>query len=328
MEPPLVLLLSYLVFYGTGAAAAAAASPPRFNSIFSFGNSYADTGNFVLQCAGLPSVPFNQSPYGETFFRRPTGRASDGRLIIDFIAEALGVPLLPPFLSSRQPPQDMSRGANFAIVGGTALDVGFFLRRNAASVPPFRSSLRVQIGWFRRLKKRLLCNANATAPTRSLFVVGELGSNDYAYILAGASAHAEAGGRGGEIRSGVGDAAGGVPTDGADQVRSGREAAAGGHEREERDGVLRPADGVLAAAQRAGGVPQLDAAGGRRPLAPKVPDHQARLRRLLPAGGAAPPAARQVRVHRGAHPGVLRRRRAIQLQPRGSLWLTWRDRLP
>lgn len=270
-------------------------------------------------------------------------------------AEALGVPLLPPFLSSRQPPQDMSRGANFAIVGGTALDVGFFLRRNAASVPPFRSSLRVQIGWFRRLKqKRSLCNATAgagagckdddrlAAVRRSLFVVGELGSNDYAYILAGgkslreaksfvpevvkaictgievyiqmhvsvnfvrlplhastccrtASAHAEAGGRGGEIRSGVGDAAGGVPADGADQVRRGREAAAGGHEREERDGVLRPADGVLAAAQRAGGVPQLDAAGGRRPLAPKVPGHQARLRRLLPAGGAAPPAARQVR---------------------------------
>ncbi|PWZ08685.1 GDSL esterase/lipase [Zea mays] len=107
-------------------------------------------------------------------------------------AEALGVPLLPPFLSSRQPPQDMSRGANFAIVGGTALDVGFFLRRNAASVPPFRSSLRVQIGWFRRLKKRLLCNANATAPTRSLFVVGELGSNDYAYILAGGKSLREA----------------------------------------------------------------------------------------------------------------------------------------
>jgi hypothetical protein len=79
--PLTVLLLSCLVHGGTGAAA----TPPRFNSIFSFGNSYADTGNFVLQCAGLPSVPFNQSPYGETFFRRPTGRPSDGRLIIDFI---------------------------------------------------------------------------------------------------------------------------------------------------------------------------------------------------------------------------------------------------
>lgn len=120
-------------------------------------------------------------------------------------AEALGVPLLPPFLSSRQPPQDMSRGANFAIVGGTALDVGFFLRRNAASVPPFRSSLRVQIGWFRRLKqKRSLCNATAgagagckdddrlAAVRRSLFVVGELGSNDYAYILAGGKSLREA----------------------------------------------------------------------------------------------------------------------------------------
>jgi len=34
------------------------------------------------------------------------------------------------------------------------------------------------------------------------------------------------------------------------------------------------------------------------------------------------------RVHRGAYPGVLRRRRAIQLQPWSSLWLTWLHRLP
>jgi hypothetical protein len=93
----------------------------------------------------------------------------------------------------------LSRGANFAIVGGTALDVGFFLRRNAASVPPFRSSLRVQIGWFRRLK-RSLCNTTAASAAeckdrlmaRSLFVVGELGSNDYGYILAGGKSLQEA----------------------------------------------------------------------------------------------------------------------------------------
>jgi len=95
---------------------------------------------------------------------------------------------------------DFSRGANFAIVGGTALDVGFFLRRSAASVPPFRSSLRVQIGWFRRLK-RSLCNTTTAAAAagckdrlmaRSLFVVGELGSNDYGYILAGGKSLPEA----------------------------------------------------------------------------------------------------------------------------------------
>ena len=94
----------------------------------------------------------------------------------------------------------MSRGANFAIVGGTALDVGFFLRRNAASVPPFRSSLRVQIGWFRRLKRSLICNTTTAAAAagckdrlaNSLFVVGELGSNDYGYILAGGKSIQEA----------------------------------------------------------------------------------------------------------------------------------------
>jgi len=94
----------------------------------------------------------------------------------------------------------LSRGANFAIIGDTSLDVGFFLRRNAASVPPFRSSLRVQIGWFRRLK-RSLCNTTTAAAAagckdrlmaRSLFVVGELGSNDYGYILAGGKGLPEA----------------------------------------------------------------------------------------------------------------------------------------
>uniref|UniRef100_A0A0D3G4F6 Esterase n=1 Tax=Oryza barthii TaxID=65489 RepID=A0A0D3G4F6_9ORYZ len=98
--------------------------PPRFTSIFSFGSSYSDTGNFVLQSAGLPSIPFNHSPYGDTFFRRPTGRPSDGRLPIDFIAEALGLPLVPPFLAKEANDFGGGGGANFAIVGGTALDVG------------------------------------------------------------------------------------------------------------------------------------------------------------------------------------------------------------
>ncbi|EAY96955.1 hypothetical protein OsI_18874 [Oryza sativa Indica Group] len=162
--------------------------PPRFTSIFSFGSSYSDTGNFVLQSAGLPSIPFNHSPYGDTFFRRPTGRPSDGRLPIDFIAEALGLPLVPPFLAKEANDFGGGGGANFAIVGGTALDVGFFIRHNNASVPPFQSSLRVQIGWFRSLLRR---GGNATAAAAAerlataLFVVGEFGGSDYRYLLSG-----------------------------------------------------------------------------------------------------------------------------------------------
>ncbi|KAF8667045.1 hypothetical protein HU200_053219 [Digitaria exilis] len=92
-------------------------------------------------------------------------------------------------------------GANFAIVGGTALDVGFFLRHNAASVPPFRSSLRAQIGWFCNWLRRSSLCSNGTAGCEedrrrlvamSLFVVGELGMNDYGYLLAGGKSVREA----------------------------------------------------------------------------------------------------------------------------------------
>lgn len=53
--------------------------PCSFPAIFNFGDSNSDTG-------GL-SATFGQAPYpnGETYFRTPSGRYSDGRLIIDFI---------------------------------------------------------------------------------------------------------------------------------------------------------------------------------------------------------------------------------------------------
>nr|GLL45849.1 GDSL esterase/lipase At1g28590-like [Ipomoea trifida] len=58
-----------------------------YESIISFGDSLADTGNLLhLSQSNGHFVPSAAFPYGETFFHRPTGRYSDGRLIIDFIA--------------------------------------------------------------------------------------------------------------------------------------------------------------------------------------------------------------------------------------------------
>jgi hypothetical protein len=50
--------------------------------IFNFGDSNSDTGGM----AAVNGMNINL-PEGRTFFRRPTGRLSDGRLVIDFICE-------------------------------------------------------------------------------------------------------------------------------------------------------------------------------------------------------------------------------------------------
>lgn len=52
-----------------------------FDAIFAFGDSNTDTGGFY---AAFPSPP-QPSPFGMTYFNRPTGRAADGRLYIDFL---------------------------------------------------------------------------------------------------------------------------------------------------------------------------------------------------------------------------------------------------
>nr|GMD48654.1 GDSL esterase/lipase At1g28590-like [Ipomoea batatas] len=54
-----------------------------YTSIFAFGDSLTDVGNRVLLYPNHSHM--GEPPYGETFFHHPTGRCSDGRLIIDFI---------------------------------------------------------------------------------------------------------------------------------------------------------------------------------------------------------------------------------------------------
>ncbi|KAL2484497.1 GDSL esterase/lipase [Abeliophyllum distichum] len=82
-----------------------------FPAIFNLGDSNSDTG-------GL-SAAFGQAPppNGETFFHIPAGRFSDGRLLIDFISERLGLPYLSPYLDSMG--SNFSHGANFATAGST-----------------------------------------------------------------------------------------------------------------------------------------------------------------------------------------------------------------
>ncbi|CAD6238596.1 unnamed protein product [Miscanthus lutarioriparius] len=94
-------------------------APARPSSvvIFNFGDSNSDTGGM----AAVNGMNLNL-PEGRTFFRRPTGRLSDGRLVIDFICESLHTPYLSPYLKALG--ADFSNGVNFAIGGSTATPGG------------------------------------------------------------------------------------------------------------------------------------------------------------------------------------------------------------
>ncbi|XP_044973641.1 GDSL esterase/lipase At5g45910-like [Hordeum vulgare subsp. vulgare] len=152
--------------------AEAAPLPRYYNAIFSFGDSLSDTGNFVIINSGkLPNMPKFPPPYA---------RCSNGRLVIDFLAEALGVPLLPP---SANKGTNFSQGANFAVMGATALDLKYFKDNNVWSIPPFNTSMNCQLEWFHEVKETICSSPQECKDffTKALFVFGELGGNDYSF---------------------------------------------------------------------------------------------------------------------------------------------------
>ncbi|KAI3456177.1 hypothetical protein Pfo_012840 [Paulownia fortunei] len=155
--------------------------PPKYESIFSFGDSLADTGNLLL--SGALNFPvIGKLPYGETFFHHATGRCSNGRLIVDFLAEAYGLPYLPPYLALAKGDK-FEHGVNFAVAGATALDAKFFYDRKIGQILWTNDSLSVQLGWFNKLKSTLCSTKQDCANyfKRCLFLVGEIGGNDYNY---------------------------------------------------------------------------------------------------------------------------------------------------
>ncbi|XP_010551928.1 PREDICTED: GDSL esterase/lipase At5g14450 [Tarenaya hassleriana] len=113
-----------------------------FPAIYNFGDSNSDTGG--ISAAFEPI----RSPYGQSFFREPSGRDSDGRLTIDFIAERLGLPYLSAYLNSLG--ANFRNGANFATGGST------IRRQNETifqyGISPF--SLDMQVVQFDQFKAR------------------------------------------------------------------------------------------------------------------------------------------------------------------------------
>ncbi|XP_039686918.1 GDSL esterase/lipase At5g45910 [Medicago truncatula] len=145
-----------------------------YDAIFNFGDSISDTGNQ----ASFYTVPGNSS-YGSTYFKQPSGRFSDGRLIIDFIAEAYGLPFLPAYKTLTKG-QDVTKGVNFAFAGSTALNYNNYLNKSRILVPASNYSLGVQLKMFKEFRNST-CKSKKDCRSyfkKSLFLVGEIGGND------------------------------------------------------------------------------------------------------------------------------------------------------
>ncbi|KAF7138710.1 hypothetical protein RHSIM_Rhsim07G0189800 [Rhododendron simsii] len=155
----------------------------HFDKIYQLGDSVSDTGNLIREKPIGAATAFARLPYGETFFKHATGRTSNGRLMIDFIASASGLPFLNPYLKKDA---NFRNGVNFAVAGSTALPVDFLAKENIIVQLITNSSLHVQLDWMSKhftkgVKSITDC---LEKPNNTLFIVGVFGGNDYNYASA------------------------------------------------------------------------------------------------------------------------------------------------
>ncbi|PIA55900.1 hypothetical protein AQUCO_00700313v1 [Aquilegia coerulea] len=153
-----------------------------YDAIYNFGDSISDTGNLIRDNLVGEFSPFAHNPYGESIFDKiPTGRCSNGLLMIDFIAGELNLPFLNPYLVKNA---SFDHGANFAVAGATAIDTVTLLEKFILS-PLTSSSLHVQLNWF-KYHLNSICHNETECRGRlenALFMAGEVGGNDIMYAL-------------------------------------------------------------------------------------------------------------------------------------------------
>ncbi|KAF8691338.1 hypothetical protein HU200_040469 [Digitaria exilis] len=168
-----IILLQLHVALLSGEPAAAAKVP----AVIVFGDSTVDTGNNNYISTLLKS---DFSPYGRDLRvgpsgGQPTGRFSNGRLAVDFISEAFGLPpLVPAYLDPNADMASLSTGACFASAGA-----GY---DNATS--DLFSVLPVwkQLEYFKEYVARLRSfqgDAKAKETLSEALYIVSMGTNDY-----------------------------------------------------------------------------------------------------------------------------------------------------
>ncbi|GAY38680.1 hypothetical protein CUMW_038510 [Citrus unshiu] len=128
----------------------------QFPAMFVFGDSLVDCGNnnYISSLARA-----NYLPYGIDFIGAgPTGRFCNGKTIIDFLGDLLGLPLLPPFATTFTDRRDI-------LMGGDRFSLSQQVQNFKTTLDQLKSIIMDE----RKLQQHL---------AKSLVVVN-IGSNDY-----------------------------------------------------------------------------------------------------------------------------------------------------
>ncbi|XP_030966554.1 GDSL esterase/lipase 1-like [Quercus lobata] len=146
--------------------------PEEHAALFIFGDSTYDAGNnnYIKTTDYYRS---NYVPYGETFFKRSTGRFSDGRLASDFIAEFAKLPYITPYLQPGY--NQFTDGANFASAGAGALAETY----KSGNLIDLKSQLSYFTNFERQLIQKLGDAKAKALLSRAVYLIA-IGSNDYA----------------------------------------------------------------------------------------------------------------------------------------------------
>ncbi|KAL9241900.1 hypothetical protein vseg_015960 [Gypsophila vaccaria] len=138
--------------------------------LYVFGDSLYDTGMGFYVDKGPAADSY---PYGNTYFKKPAGRFSDGRLIPDFIAQFANLPFPEPYRNPNL--TDFTKSVNFADAAAGVLVDG---RNNTLN-------LKLQTEFFVEMVEKME-RQYGKEKTRKLVsnavLVFNIGSNDYVDI--------------------------------------------------------------------------------------------------------------------------------------------------
>ncbi|XP_019433916.1 PREDICTED: GDSL esterase/lipase At1g71250-like [Lupinus angustifolius] len=165
----LTLFAMFLIFFSENDVV----GEPLFPAMFVFGDSLVDDGNnnFLNSLAKA-----NFAPYGIDFSSGPTGRFCNGKTPIDFLAEKIGLPYLPPFAdTTAQGSINILSGVNYASAAAGIIEV---TGRHLGE----RISFSKQVQNFETTLSQLKTQVNIEILTKKLaksLTVVNHGSNDY-----------------------------------------------------------------------------------------------------------------------------------------------------